>query len=185
MALGIVGLPIPDETILTVSGFFVFQRHLHFIPTIASAFFGSATGITISYLIGKKFGTLAIKKFQPFLHINEEKLDKTKKWFDKSGGWILFAGYFIPVVRHLTAIVAGSMKTKYTSFMGYAYSGCLLWVNTFVTLGYFSGKNWEKIKDNIQDNILLLVIAAVFLAAGYAVIHSLFLHRKKKYPQDE
>ena len=156
MAFGILGLPVPDETILAFSGFFVFRGHLHFIPTIVSAFLGSISGISLSFFIGSKFGTRALKRFGPFLHVTDEKLEKVHKWFEKQGGWLLFFGYFIPGVRHITAITAGSAKTKFSIFAGFAYSGCLLWTNSFVLLGYLSGRNWEKLKDKIQDNIQLL-----------------------------
>jgi membrane protein DedA with SNARE-associated domain len=169
MALGIVGLPIPDETILAFSGFFVFQDHLHFIPTIVSAFLGSISGISLSFFIGIKFGTRALKRFGPFLHVNDEKLEKVHRWFEKQGHWLLFFGYFIPGVRHITAIIAGSAKTKYSTFAVYAYSGCLLWTNTFILLGFFSGKHWGKVKDKIQDNILPVILIAAVLIFLYSI----------------
>ena len=42
LVLGIVGLPVPDEFLLTGCGFLVFQGHLRLIPTFASALAGSA-----------------------------------------------------------------------------------------------------------------------------------------------
>ena len=37
LVLGIVGLPVPDEFLLTGCGFLVYQGHLKLIPTVASA----------------------------------------------------------------------------------------------------------------------------------------------------
>ena len=48
-------------------------------------------------------------------------------------------GYFIPGVRHFTAIVAGTSKLELHSFALFAYSGATLWVSTFVFLGYHFG----------------------------------------------
>src|SRR5438067_9158429 len=41
LVLGIVGLPVPDETLLTFSGYLVFKGHFGFLPTVASAYAGS------------------------------------------------------------------------------------------------------------------------------------------------
>ena len=50
LVLGIVGLPVPDETLLTFSGYLVYQGHLSLPLTFLSGFAGSACGITLSYL---------------------------------------------------------------------------------------------------------------------------------------
>jgi membrane protein DedA with SNARE-associated domain len=42
--LGIVGIPLPDEVLLTFAGYLVFKGHLTLSLTIATAFLGSACG---------------------------------------------------------------------------------------------------------------------------------------------
>ena len=56
LMLSIVGLPIPDETLLTFSGYFIFKNQLALMPTMATAFLGSICGIIISYAIGRRLG---------------------------------------------------------------------------------------------------------------------------------
>ena len=53
LMLGIVGLPIPDEVLLTFSGYLVFKGQLALAPTMASAFLGSICGVSVSYSIGR------------------------------------------------------------------------------------------------------------------------------------
>jgi len=66
MALGIFGLPIPDETILAFSGFLIYQKELNLIPTVLFSYMGSLTGISVSYYIGKKFGKKYFYSDHPF-----------------------------------------------------------------------------------------------------------------------
>ena len=82
MALGIIGIPIPDESILTLAGYLVFQKDLMLIPTILSSFLGSITGISISFFLGHTLGIKALNKGGSLLHITENHLDKTKKWLE-------------------------------------------------------------------------------------------------------
>ena len=56
LVLGIVGLPVPDETLLTFTGYLVFQGHLSLPMAFLSGFAGSACGITLSYVLGRTFG---------------------------------------------------------------------------------------------------------------------------------
>ncbi len=53
LALGIVGLPVPDETLLLLSGYLVFKGELHALPTALAALSGSITGVSLSYLLGR------------------------------------------------------------------------------------------------------------------------------------
>src|SRR5689334_25318264 len=80
---GIIGLPIPDEVLLTYVGYNVFQGKLSYIPSLLSAFVGSIGGISLSYYIGYKFGLPLLRKFGPKIHITEEKINRTRNLFRK------------------------------------------------------------------------------------------------------
>ena len=53
LVFGIVGLPIPDETLLTFTGYLLYQRRLSAPLAFACAFAGSASGIGDVFLRGK------------------------------------------------------------------------------------------------------------------------------------
>src|SRR5512142_2885205 len=106
LMFGIVGLPIPDETLLTLSGYLVFKGEFNLIPTLCIAFLGSISGISLSYAIGRSGGYTVVRKYGPRFHITEEKLQSVDRWFERVGKWMLTIGYFIPGVRHVMALVA-------------------------------------------------------------------------------
>ena len=170
---GILGIPIPDETILTLLGYLVSKNELILLPTIATAFLGSASGITISYLLGRLLGILAIKKAGRFLHISEKNLAKGELWFEKLGKWTLTFGYFIPGVRHIVAIMAGSTKLKGHIFAVYAYTGAFIWSLTFILLGYYAGEKWPRISDAIEKHLLILGIFVFIIVIAVGLFRSL------------
>jgi membrane protein DedA with SNARE-associated domain len=174
MALGIIGLPIPDETILTFAGYLISQNNLHFIPTISSAFLGSISGITISFFIGRKFGLNFLHKHVSFFHITEEKIHKTKKWFESYGEWLFLFGYFIPGVRHLTALIAGSADTKYSKFALFAYIGGLIWSITFVTIGFNVGIEWNNFIEKIHRHTLMILGIIIVLITLIFIVKKIF-----------
>jgi len=81
LMLGIVGLPIPDETLLTFSGYLIFKHQLALVPTMATAFLGSISGITISYVIGRRLGLYFVRTVGRRLRIGTDDLDKVNAWY--------------------------------------------------------------------------------------------------------
>ena len=175
LVLGIVGLPVPDETLLTFSGYLVFKGHFGFLPTVASAYAGSICGITISYIIGRTGGLYVIHKYGPRFHLTKARLDHAHRWFERVGRWGLFFGYFMPGIRHFTAVLAGASGLETPVFALFAYSGGIFWVITFVSLGYFLGDQWSHMSEEVQYVLIALTILAVAAAVVYW-----WIRRRKK-----
>jgi len=161
LVLGIVGLPVPDETLLTFAGYLVSRGRFHYLPTVAVAFAGSICGITISYTIGCTGGLYVIHKYGPYVKFTPERLAQVHRWFERMGRWALFFGYFMPGIRHFTAVIAGTSELEPRIFALFAYSGGLAWVVTFVSLGYFLGEQWARIEHEIHGVLLWVTVALV------------------------
>ncbi len=166
LVLGIVGLPVPDETLLVVCGVLISRSRLHPALTFLAAFSGSTGGITCSYWIGRGAAGRLLHRYGRLLHLTEARLERVHQWFEHLGHWALVVGYFIPGVRHITAIVAGSSGLEYGQFAAYAYAGAAAWVCTFLTVGYVLGDRWEPALRAINRN---LVEATLIAAAGLGV----------------
>jgi membrane protein DedA with SNARE-associated domain len=167
LVLGIVGLPVPDETLLAFSGYLIFKGHFRYLPTVAAAYAGSICGITISYTIGRTGGIYLIHKYGSYVHLTPERLDRVHMWFERMGRWALFFGYFMPGVRHFTAIVAGSSQLEPHVFARFAYAGGLAWVLTFVSLGYFLGEQWSRIAAEVHGVLLWITLVLIAAALAY------------------
>ncbi len=168
LVLGIVGLPVPDETLLAFSGYLISTGKFHPVPAFGAAFAGSVSGISLSYLIGRTAGSKAAHRFGKYVHLTEERLEQVHRWFEQVGEWLLMAGYFIPGVRHFTALVAGMSQLGYGKFAVFAYTGAALWVATFLTLGYLVGENWSVVLALVHRYTLIsLLLAALAGAAAW------------------
>ncbi len=164
LMLGIVGPLIPDETILVGAGLLARQGKLDYLIVLAAGYAGSVCGITVSYLIGRNGLAYLIERV-PFMRKDAARyMQRVNNWFDRYGRWTLFFGYFVVGVRHFTAVAAGSRKMSLHHFALYAYSGGLIWVICFVSLGYFVGDQWERVGHRLNLGavaIALLVTAGV------------------------
>ena len=176
LMLGIVGLPIPDETLLTFSGYLIFKNELALMPTMATAFLGSICGITISYVIGRRMGLYFVRTVGRLLRIGPDDLDKVKVWYVRWGKYALIFGYFVPGVRHLVALVAGSSNLPVVIFMPFAYTGALIWSATFLGLGYSLGETWAQASATVHRGL------AVAGGIVFMVLIGLLVLRMRKHP---
>jgi len=170
LVFGIVGLPVPDEWLLTFSGYLIFKHTLLFVPTFGAAFLGSACGITVSYTLGRIFDTYVLVKYGRFLHVTPQRLARVHSWFERRGRWTLLVGYFIPGVRHLTGYIAGVSELSYPNFALFAYTGAFCWAAIFITVGYVLGEQANRVMQSLHDTTLILsgfAIVAVSLYLGF------------------
>ena len=167
LIFGIVGLPIPDETLLTFTGYLIYRRELSMPLAFAAAVAGSASGMTISYALGRSFGLALLHRFGKHVHLTPERLARAHAWFERIGHWALTVGYFIPGVRHLTAYAAGMTEVAPHQFALFAYSGTVLWVTAFLSLGYFLGERWKVVELHVERYLVGLSIALAVLLGGY------------------
>ncbi|MBZ5622425.1 MAG: DedA family protein [Acidobacteriia bacterium] len=167
LVLGIVGLPVPDETLLTFTGYLVFKGHLSLPLAFAAALAGSASGISISYWLGRTFGLKLIHRYGKYLRIREEHVNRAHAFFERAGHWSLTFGYFVPGVRHFTAYAAGIAGLEPPLFALFAYSGAILWVSAFLTLGYLLGDRWKAVEGEIHNYLLEVTIGVAVALAAY------------------
>jgi membrane protein DedA with SNARE-associated domain len=175
--LGIVGVPFPDETLLVLTGYLIFKGKLEMAPAIVAAISGSFCGITLSYLIGRSGGYYLIHRYGHKVHITPEKLERADRWIDRYGKWGLSVGYFIPGVRHLTALTVGSARMKYHVFAAFAYTGGAVWSTTFIVAGFFFEKEWIKSPRSFHREALI----SVGFLVGFLLLYYLAtkIHRRR------
>ncbi len=163
LAAGIIGLPIPDEGLIVLAGVLAAEGHLNIFSTWLACVFGAMTGVTISYLLGYTFGHYILVKFANWFHLKGGQLERIHEWYHHLGKWVLFIGYYIPLVRHLTGLVAGISKLEFRYIVLYGYTGAIVWSSLFLWSSYYFGKDWKQLFDFIISSRWLIALAVIFL----------------------
>ncbi|HET6462150.1 MAG TPA: DedA family protein [Syntrophales bacterium] len=164
LGLGILGFPLPDETLIAFAGFLVYEGKLNYLYAFAVCFIGTSSGVTLGYFLGRTFGNRLIKRYSTRLNVDPDHIQNAKKFYLRYGKFALFAGYFIPGVRHLTAIFAGTSIMPYPVFAAFAYSGAALWSIVFMNLGFFLGENWHRVSAYSNRYIIpFILVVTIFL----------------------
>ena len=139
LALGIVGLPVPDEILMMTAGYFSSLGLLYFPLSLSISVFGAMTGMLCSYALGRKFGKPLLWKYGIWIRLTTKRLEKTESWFEHYGPWAICIGYYIPGLRHLTCYLAGMSAMSLRKYLLYSVVGALFWCAMFISIGYFLG----------------------------------------------
>lgn len=114
-------------------------------------------GDMVNYHIGKYFGPKAFSGKYKFL--KKEYLEKTEKFYEKYGGKTIIYARFVPIIRTFAPFVAGVGSMSYGKFASYNVIGAILWVTSFLFIGYFFGG-----LPVIKDNFTIVIFAIIFLS---------------------
>ncbi|AIQ44959.1 alkaline phosphatase [Paenibacillus sp. FSL R7-0273] len=186
LLLEFIALPFPGETTMAFAGFLSYTGRLDFLTLVVVAFAGTTAGMTITYFIGLKAGLPFIQRYGKWFLFSPAKLDKTQRWFERYGSFLISIGYFIPGVRHFTGYFAGITALPFRKFAMYAYGGALIWVILFLGIGRVFGPQWMGIFHLFEVYALWIVSGVAALAALIAVFRYrrfLALHLLRRKPE--
>src|ERR1700730_6330116 len=108
LSAGIIGLPIPDETLMTFVGSLTAPGGpFAYSTALLVIYAGTMTGMIVSYMLGHRVGKPFIYKYGKWIKLTPSRIERAEAWFKRFGLWAVFFGYFVPGVRHFTCYLAG------------------------------------------------------------------------------
>ncbi|MEP7276410.1 MAG: bifunctional DedA family/phosphatase PAP2 family protein [Betaproteobacteria bacterium] len=164
-----LGVIVPGESLVLVSGFFAAQGVLDLGVLILVVAVGAACGDSIGYELGRRLGRQWLLRFGGKVGVTRERLDRVEVFFDRHGGKSVFLGRFIGFARAIVPFLAGSTRMPYRVFLPYNMAGALLWSTVAVLLGYFLGASWQVAErwigraSAILGGLLLFIVVLVWV----------------------
>jgi len=146
---------------------------------ILFATLGADLGATINYVVAYYVGRPVIYRFANsrlghLCLLNQEKVEKSEKYFDDHGKLATITGRLIPGIRHLISIPAGLAKMHYGHFLLYTTIGAGVWNIILAALGWYLHTIVPE--DQLHDKLLEYgdylkygIIAIVLLVVIYFV----------------
>ena len=160
----LIGMFLPGDSLLFVAGFLAFKGDLNIWILLPLMFIAAFTGDQAGYTIGKLSGERFFK--------NENARILKKSHVDKT----IVIARFVPIVRTLAPVMAGTAKMQYKKFVSFNVIGAFLWAIGITLLGYFLG---QSIGAETIDKYLLPIIALVVLLSLSPAMFEWIMHRRK------
>jgi dedA family protein len=185
-------IPVPSELVVAPAAYHAAGGNLDMWFVILFATLGADCGATINYLAGWYLGRPLIYKFanSKWGHmclLNQEKVEKSEKYFDKHGLVATITGRLLPGIRHLISIPAGLAKMSYWRFLLYTTIGAGAWHSILALLGHYmhSFVPEEQLEEKILEYgeyIKIGLIVLVLIACIYFLV-KWYIKRKKNQKQ--
>ncbi len=175
-------IPVPSELVVSPAAYHAAGGNLNVLLVILFATIGADLGATINYVAGYYLGRPIIYRFAnsrwgKMCLLNQEKVEKSEKYFNDHGMAATITGRLIPGIRHLISIPAGLAKMTYWKFLLYTTIGAGVWNCILATLGWYLHSvvpedqleaKLEEYGEYIKWGIIALVaVAVVFFVVRY------------------
>ena len=150
-------IPVPSELVVAPAAYHAAAGNLDIWLVILFSTLGADVGATINYLAGWYLGRPIIYKFanSKWGHLcllNQEKVEKSERYFDEHGMVATITGRLLPGIRHLISIPAGLAKMSYWKFLLYTTIGAASWHTILALLGHYMHSFVPE--DQLQEKIL-------------------------------
>lgn len=135
-------IPVPSELVVAPAAYHAAGGNLDMWLVILFSTLGADVGATINYLAGWYLGRPIIYKFanSKWGHLcllNQEKVEKSERYFEKHGMVATITGRLLPGIRHLISIPAGLSRMNYWKFLPYTTIGAGAWHSILALLGHY------------------------------------------------
>jgi membrane protein DedA with SNARE-associated domain len=181
-------VPVPSEFVVTPAAYHAAGGNLDVFLVVLFATIGADLGASINYVVAYYVGRPVIYRFAnskwgKMCLLNQEKVEKSEKYFDDHGIVATLTGRLIPGIRHLISIPAGLAKMNYWKFLLYTTIGAGVWHAILASLGWYLHAivPEDQLDDKITEYaeyIKLFIIAAVLIGLAYFAIKA-YLKKKE------
>ncbi|MGM9709900.1 MAG: DedA family protein [Prevotella sp.] len=151
-------IPVPSELVVSPAAYHAAAGNLDVMLVILFATLGADAGATINYLAGYYLGRPIIYRFAnskwgKMCLLNQQKVEKSEKYFYDHGMVATITGRLLPGIRHLISIPAGLAKMKFWQFLLYTTIGAGVWNCILAALGWYlhSVVPEEQLNDKIME----------------------------------
>jgi membrane-associated protein len=161
---GLVVTPfLPGDSLLFALGTFAARPEgLNLSALLVLLIFAAVLGDSVNYWIGS---LLAPRLFrgEKIRFLNPKHLERTHEFYERYGGKTIVLARFVPIVRTFAPFVAGMGRMTYRRFMAYNVFGGIVWVVSFLLLGWRFG-NIESVRKNFTFVILAIILVSILPA---------------------
>jgi membrane protein DedA with SNARE-associated domain len=143
---------------------------------------GYTLGAMGGWAIGIYGGRPYLERHGKWLHLNEEKLDRAERWFQRWEDWAVFLGRLTPVVRSFVSVPAGVFEAPFVRYTVLTLLGSAIWCFAFAGAGFAAGEAWEDFHHAFR---YVEYVVAAAIVAGVALLGWRYLKKRRRRLAEE
>ncbi len=165
IVLETVGAPLPAEAALMAAAFFAARTHdLDIWLLIAVGSLAAILGNALGYWIGRRFGSRLLVKYGHRVGLTEARIRIGQWLFLRYGGRFVFIARFLPFLRNMAAILAGTNSMAQPAFHLASGTAAIAWVMLYSLATYSLGAAFADLATPaaaVLGLVAILIILAV------------------------
>ena len=161
------GLPIPSAPLLLAAGALAGAGRLRLALVVALPVLASLTSDLLWYQIGRHRGSRVLSWICRISLEPDSCVRRTEDVYFRHGARSLLVAKFVPGLNTAAPPLAGIFQMRVERFLAFDLVGCLLWVASFVGLGFVFSDQLEDVAAyalRLGVSLVALLLAAL---AGY------------------
>ena len=177
--LGNIGIPLPEETVLLLAGYMVWQGKLHLPLVLAVGIVSAVAGDNLGYWFGREYGQGTIERYSHWVLGNSKRLKSMRGFVTRYGSLAVFAARFLPGLLFLAGPLAGATGLRPLAFFPANVLGAALYIPLAVGLGYAVGyglgeyvAQLERVVGEIEHVVLIGAILAALALMGWRALRA-------------
>jgi membrane protein DedA with SNARE-associated domain len=154
---------------LTVFGTTVHSHAWGYIWIALAGTLGNALGAALGWWIGDLGGRPLVHRYGRCIHVDEAKLDRAERWFERFDDWAVPLGLATPLARSFVAIPAGIVRVPFKRFLPLAVVGTAVFCFGLGGAGWALGTAYTHAHHDLKY-VDYAVVAGVVVLAAYLVL---------------
>lgn len=173
-------IPFPSEVVLPPAAYHAHatgDQNVFLLILVATL--GADMGATINYVLSMYLGrplvyAFANSKWGHRCLLNEEKIQRSEKYFDEHGVFATLTGRLVPVVRQLISVPAGLARMNFLKFILFTTIGAGAWNCVLAAIGWYlqTVVPEDQLLDTVNEYSHIIsggIVAILAVAAIYIV----------------
>jgi len=140
------GAPVPGETGVIAASLLAAKGELSIVGLYLSVLSGAILGDSTGYLIGRFGGKAILRRGGPYIGLTPDKVKMIEDRFAKGGLWLVLIARFLPIMRQLNGLVAGSLSMPWHRFLMAQAAGAVMWTSLYCLGPYFFGELFKLVR---------------------------------------
>ncbi|MBM9613571.1 DedA family protein [Desulfobulbus rhabdoformis] len=163
MALESSFFPFPSEVVIPPAAYLAASGKMNLSMVILSGTAGSLLGALLNYWLAVQFGLPFLERYGRYLLISPQALEKSHLFFERHGHISTFIGRLLPGIRQYISLPAGVARMGLLTFCGATALGAGIWVMVLAGLGFWFGRNEQRVLHNLHwVSLGMLTVCSIF-----------------------
>jgi membrane protein DedA with SNARE-associated domain len=168
IALESISIPLPAEAALIAAGFFAARTHgIDIYSLIAAGIVAAILGEAIGFWIGRSFGHRLLMRYGARLGFTEGRIRIGQWLFERYGGRFVFIARFLPFLRNIAAVLAGTNSMAQHSFYFASATAAAAWIIGYGLAAYSFGEAFANLA---SPAAVVLGLAATLIVLATPVL---------------